>query len=205
MELVELFKQGGFIMYPLLVFSIIAWTVAIQKAWFIMNFNKQAKFFQDEAMRAVQSGRLNDLEYMYKNCPEIIAKPHSAIFEESTSAEEWEARMQRRINETAMGLKKSVWMLGTIASSSPFIGLFGTVWGIMGSFKDIGAAGKAGFAIVSHSISEALIATAAGIGVAVIAVLFYNFLQVRIAEALASFRNNLGDLSEAYMAHKKKK
>lgn len=203
MGLIELFKQGGFIMWPLLVFSIIAWTVAIQKAWFIMNFNKQAKHFQDEAMRAVTAGRLNDLEYIYKSCPEIIAKPHSAIFEEASSPEEWEARMQRRLNETSMGLKKSIWMLGTIASSAPFIGLFGTVWGIMGSFKDIGAAGKAGFAIVSHSISEALIATAAGIGVAVIALLFYNFLLVRIQEALAQFKNGLGDVTEAFNAKKR--
>lgn len=205
MELVELFKQGGFIMYPLLVFSIIAWTVAIQKAWFIMNFNKQAKHFYEEARRVIQSRRFNEIEWIYKNCPEIIAKPHSAVFEEATSPEEWEARMQRRLNETSMGLKKSVWMLGTIASSAPFVGLFGTVWGIMGSFADIGAAGKAGFAIVSHSISEALIATAAGIGVAVVALLFYNFLLVRIQEALASFKNNLGDLAEQYNAERNRK
>lgn len=202
MELIGLFKQGGFIMWPLLIFSIVAWTVAIQKAWFIMNFNKQAKFYQEEAMRAIKSQRYSDLEHMYRSCPEIIAKPHSAVFEEAASEAEFEARMQRRFNETSMGLKKSVWMLGTIASSAPFVGLFGTVWGIMGSFKDIGAAGKAGFAIVSHSISEALIATAAGIAVAVVALLFYNFLLVRIQDALAQFRNGLGDIAEAYNSRK---
>lgn len=203
MELMHLFKQGGFIMYPLLIFSVVVWTVAIQKIWFIMNFNKQAKFFYGEGMRIIQSKRFNEMEWLYKNCPEIIAKPHSAIFEEASSPEEWEARMQRRLNETSLGLKKNIWMLGTVGSSAPFVGLFGTVWGIMGSFKEIGAAGKAGFAIVSASISEALIATAAGILVAVVAVMFYNFILVKISESLAHFKNGLGDMAEQFNATKK--
>jgi biopolymer transport protein ExbB/TolQ len=203
MELMHLFKQGGFVMYPLLIFSVAVWTVAIQKIWFIINFNKQSKFFFDEGMRIIQSKRFNEMEWLYKNCPEIIAKPHSAVFEEASSPAEWEARMRRRLNETSLGLKKNIWVLGTVASSAPFVGLFGTVWGIMGSFKEIGAAGKAGFAIVSSSISEALIATAAGILVAVIAVMFYNYILVKINESLAHFRNGIGDLSEHFNAQKK--
>ncbi|MBC7427039.1 MAG: MotA/TolQ/ExbB proton channel family protein, partial [Bacteriovorax sp.] len=192
-----------FIMYPLLIFSVAVWTVAIQKIWFLINFNKQSKYFYDEGMRIIQSKRFNEMEWLYKNCPEIIAKPHSAIFEEASSSEEWDARMGRRLNETSMGLKKNIWILGTVASSAPFVGLFGTVWGIMGSFKQIGAAGKAGFAIVSSSISEALIATAAGILVAVIAVLFYNYILVKINESLAAFKNGIGDLAEHFNAQKK--
>jgi biopolymer transport protein ExbB len=203
MELMHLFKQGGFIMYPLLIFSVAVWTVAIQKIWFLINFNKQSKYFYDEGMRIIQSKRFNEMEWLYKNCPEIIAKPHSAIFEDASSSEEWDSRMQRRLNETSMGLKKNIWILGTVASSAPFVGLFGTVWGIMGSFKQIGAAGKAGFAIVSTSISEALIATAAGILVAVIAVLFYNYILVKINESLAAFKNGIGDLAEHFNAQKK--
>lgn len=203
MELMHLFKQGGFIMYPLLIFSVAVWTVAIQKIWFLMNFNKQAKYFYDEGMRIIQSKRFNEMEWLYKNCPELIAKPHSAVFEDASSSEEWEARMQRRLNETSMGLKKNIWILGTVASSAPFVGLFGTVWGIMGSFKEIGAAGKAGFAIVSASISEALIATAAGILVAVVALLFYNYILVKIAESLAMFKNGIGDLAESFNSAKK--
>ncbi len=204
MELMHLFKQGGFIMWPLLIFSVAVWTVAIQKIWFLINFNKQAKYFYDEGMRIIQSKRFNEMEWLYKNCPELIAKPHSAVFEEASSTEEWDARMSRRLNETSMGLKKNIWILGTVASSAPFVGLFGTVWGIMGSFKEIGAAGKAGFAIVSASISEALIATAAGILVAVVALLFYNYILVKIGESLAQFKNGIGDLAEHFNAANKK-
>jgi biopolymer transport protein ExbB/TolQ len=177
--------------------------VAIQKIWFLINFRKQAKYFYDEGMRIVQSKRFNEMEWLYKNCPEIIAKPHSAIFEDASSSEEWDARMQRRLTETTLGLKKNLWILGTIGSSAPFVGLFGTVWGIMGSFKAIGAAGKSGFAVVASTISEALIATAAGILVAVFAVMFYNYLQVKISEVLIEFKNGLGDLAEEFNANKK--
>jgi biopolymer transport protein ExbB/TolQ len=203
MNLVEVFKQGGFIMYPLLVFSIALWTVAIQKIWFLINFRKQAKYFFDEGMRIIHAKKFNEMEWLYKNCPEIIAKPHSAIFEDCHSQEEWDARMQRRITETNLGLKKNLWILGTIGSSAPFVGLFGTVWGIMGSFKAIGAAGKSGFAVVASTISEALIATAAGILVAVFAVIFYNYIQVKISEIMSEFRNGLGDMAEHFNANKK--
>ena len=203
MNLVELFKQGGFIMYPLLIFSIVLWTVAIQKIWFLINFKKEAKYFYDEGMRIIQSKRFNEMEWLYKNCPELIAKPHSAIFEESLSHDEWESRMQRRLIETTQGLKKNLWILGTIGSSAPFVGLFGTVWGIMGSFKAIGVAGKSGFAVVAGTISEALIATAAGILVAVVAVIFYNYLQIKVTEVLTEFKNGLGDLTESFNAAKK--
>ncbi len=203
MNFVEIFKQGGFIMWPLLIFSIACWTVAIQKIWFLMSFKKQAKYFQDEAARIITTKRFNELEWLYKNCPELIAKSHSAVFEEAESQEVWEARMQRRMNETVAGLKKNMWVLGTIGSSAPFVGLFGTVWGIMGSFSAIGAAGKAGFAVVAASISEALIATAAGILVAVVAVMFYNYLLVKISEISMEFRNGLGDLAEQFNSAKK--
>jgi len=203
MELVQVFKQGGFIMYPLLIFSVAVWTVAIQKIWFIINFKKQAKYFYDEGMRIIQSKRYNEMEWLYKNCPEIIAKPHAAVFEDASSPEEWDARMGRRMNETTHGLKKNLWILGTIGSSATFVGLFGTVWGIMGSFKAIGVAGKSGFAVVAGTISEALIATAAGILVAVFAVMFYNYLQVKVTETLNEFKNGLGDMAERFNAAKK--
>ena len=203
MNLVEVFKQGGFIMYPLLIFSIVLWTVAIQKVWFLINFRKQAKFYFEEGMKIISTKRFTEMAWLYKNCPELIAKPHSAIFEDSNSPEEWDARMQRRLNETTQGLKKNLWVLGTIGSSAPFVGLFGTVWGIMGSFKAIGVAGKSGFAVVAGTISEALVATAAGILVAVFAVMFYNYLQVKVTETLNEFKNGLGDLVESFNSTKK--
>lgn len=78
-------------------------------------------------------------------------------------------------------LERHISWLATTASAAPFVGLFGTVWGIMNSFQNIGATGNANLAVVAPGISEALITTAAGIGAAIPAVVAYNYFvgQVR--------------------------
>ena len=77
-------------------------------------------------------------------------------------------------------LERRLHFLATTASISPFIGLFGTVWGIMSAFQGIGQTGSTNLAAVGPGIAEALIATAAGLGAAIPAVLFYNHLTNRV-------------------------
>jgi biopolymer transport protein TolQ len=79
-------------------------------------------------------------------------------------------------------LGKSLSFLATTGSATPFIGLFGTVWGIMSSFQDIGLRGSASLAVVAPGISEALVATAAGLAVAIPAVVFYNHFSNQLEE-----------------------
>ena len=85
-------------------------------------------------------------------------------------------------------LKKNLWILGTVASSAPFIGLLGTVVGIIKSFESMAIAGTGGFAVVAAGISEALVATALGLAVAIIALIFYNYFQTRISSVNGIFR-----------------
>lgn len=203
MDFIAVFKQGGFIMYPLLIFSVAIWIVAIQKILYLVKFKKDARKYQDEASRIIVSQKLHEMEALYKNCPDVIAKAHYAVFDEALGKDEYEQRLHRRLSETNADLKKNLWILGTIGSSAPFVGLFGTVWGIMGAFKVIGSSGKAGFAVVAESISEALIATAGGIIVAVFAVILYNYLQTRINELAREFKNDLGDMADQYNTLKK--
>jgi len=82
--------------------------------------------------------------------------------------------LQKTAGKESFQLGKSLSFLATAGSSTPFIGLFGTVWGIMASFKEIGVRGSASLAVVAPGISEALVATAAGLAVAIPAVIFYN-------------------------------
>jgi biopolymer transport protein TolQ len=88
--------------------------------------------------------------------------------------------LSRAGNEEVSTLEKHITWLATTASAAPFVGLFGTVWGIMTSFQSIGASGSANLAVVAPGISEALIATAAGIGAAIPAAIFYNFFLNQI-------------------------
>ncbi|MDA8125256.1 MAG: protein TolQ [Deltaproteobacteria bacterium] len=91
-----------------------------------------------------------------------------------------ERAMNRACGSEAAKLEAAIGFLATTGSASPFIGLFGTVWGIMDTFKGIGARGSATLAVVAPGISEALIATAAGLAAAIPAVIFYNYYLNRV-------------------------
>ncbi|PIY20408.1 MAG: Tol-Pal system subunit TolQ, partial [Deltaproteobacteria bacterium CG_4_10_14_3_um_filter_60_8] len=83
--------------------------------------------------------------------------------------------------------------LATTGSSTPFIGLFGTVWGIMTSFHEIGMRGSASLTVVAPGISEALVATAAGLAVAIPAVIFYNYFSNQLMELEGAMQNFSSD------------
>jgi biopolymer transport protein ExbB len=82
--------------------------------------------------------------------------------------------------EAAHELKRGLWIVGTIGSLAPYVGLFGTVIGIIRAFRDMAEHGAGGFEVVASGISEALIATAAGLAVAIVALMFFNYLQTRV-------------------------
>ena len=85
--------------------------------------------------------------------------------------------MKRELARLSASLKARMWILATAGALMPFVGLFGTVLGVMASFEAIGESGQGGFAVVSVGISQALIATAVGIAVALEGVVLYNVLQ----------------------------
>ncbi len=91
----------------------------------------------------------------------------------------WTEGMERRRQLVNQELRQGLWVLGTVGAAAPFIGLFGTVVGILRSFQEMAAKGSGGFAVVAAGISESLIATAAGIVVAVVSVMAYNAFQTR--------------------------
>ncbi len=207
MRLFDLFMQGGFIMYPLLVFSIAVWTIGIHQFFFLASFIKQYRKVNADIHNAISSGKFDDVKWILKSAPAAIAAPHEVLMEDVYgSKEELAEKLNRRISETNMSLKKNLWILGTVSSSAPFIGLFGTVMGIMSSFKAIGATGKSGFSVVAAGIAESLIATAAGIMVAVIAVLFYNYYQVRVNAIAVDFRHKVEDIADLlFLARRNRK
>src|SRR5207302_6007526 len=90
--------------------------------------------------------------------------------------------VDRARREVVQELRGPLWVLATLGAVMPFVGLFGTVVGILGSFHQIGITGQSGFAVVAPAISEALITTAGGIAVAVEAVVLFNVFQARISK-----------------------
>lgn len=205
MSVMEIFQQGGFIMWPLLIFSVLAWTVASHKFFYLRTFNREAEKLNAEISAAIAAKKVEEIKYAVKNFPKEIANPHQVLLEDNiTSKEDLQDRLSRRLAETNSSLKENLWILGSISSSAPFIGLFGTVVGIMSSFKAIGASGKSGFSVVAAGISESLIATAAGIIVAVIAVLFYNYFQTQVNKTAQKFRHQVEDIADLLFSAKGK-
>jgi biopolymer transport protein TolQ len=103
--------------------------------------------------------------------------------------------MDRSANEESAVLERHVGFLATVGSVAPFIGLLGTVWGVMSSFLNIGSQGSASLVVVAPGIAEALIATVAGLGAAIPAVVGYNHLLGRLRE----FANNTGRFASEFL------
>ena len=197
MSFLNILSEGGFIMYPLLFCSLVVWVVSIQKILFMKDFKKQYLQLSIKAESLIKEGKCHEAKGLCLSAHRFVSVPFLSVIEGKESGnKDWPSRVERRLQETREGLKSSLWMLGTIGTSAPFIGLFGTVVGIIKSFQSIAAAGKSGFAVVASGLSEALIATAAGILVAVVAVVFYNFFQTKLNSIILDFKIKLEDLAD---------
>lgn len=197
MHIWSLIKEGGFIMYPLVIFSLLIWAVAFEKFWGLKQFTKEFRRLHDEALNLLKQNKTDEVKGLYKSADSLVSAPVLVLLEDSNLNRDIKMeKVSRRLVETQLGLKRFLWILGTIGTSAPFVGLFGTVVGIIRSFENISVTGKSGFSVVAAGLSEALIATAAGIVVAVIAVIFYNYFQTRISSINIEVKNKVADLSD---------
>ncbi|PIP91765.1 MAG: flagellar motor protein MotA [Bdellovibrionales bacterium CG12_big_fil_rev_8_21_14_0_65_38_15] len=188
--MLHLIQEGGFIMAPLLICSLLIWAVTLEKLWFLSKFDQRSSTLHAKAADLLKENKLHEARGLCRSYHPIVGAPYLALMEQS------KAGVERRLEESRLGMRRFLWILGTIGSSAPFIGLFGTVVGIIKSFESIARTGKSGFAVVAAGLSEALIATAAGIIVAVIAVVLYNYFQTRLSTTLILFKNRVEDLKD---------
>lgn len=192
-----------FVLVLLLFFSVISWAIILMKFRVLGRVKKENRLFLDAYMKinklsdvypeAKKFGNSTLAEVFSAGYTELVKtaggkKESSSVEKMSLDAAGLEIRgldnVERALNraceaETAR-LSSTLGFLATTGSASPFIGLFGTVWGIMSAFKGIGIRGTATLAVVAPGISEALIATAAGLAAAIPAVIFYNYYVNRV-------------------------
>ena len=148
-----------------------------------------AKIFQ---AGYVELQRLMEKERQKTGSPSAPADPLRLIPPES-SIGTLERALNRAGRSETIKLERSLTFLATAGSTAPFIGLFGTVWGIMNSFQNIGAHGAASLAVVAPGIAEALIATAVGLACAIPSVMGYNYYQHKVKGLRAQMENFIGD------------
>jgi biopolymer transport protein ExbB/biopolymer transport protein TolQ len=158
-------------------------------------FSRQTRGYQDFLARvraAAAAGKLQDAAAMTKTHKGLASGVVMATLTGPTHKEERQRAAERAIGRAVAELEKGMGTLGTIASVAPFIGLFGTVVGVMRAFHDLAAAAGAGPGLVAVGISEALVTTAAGLLVAIPAVAAFNHFNQKIVQ----FQDELGWMVE---------
>jgi len=201
--LFDFFVQSGpmakFILATLAVFSLCSWAIMIGKAVQLNRADRQSEKFLEAFHRSQRFSEVNavasklgasplvgifqagyaEIDSQIKNAPDP-ERPGERKAYRITSLPALQRTLQRAAGVELNGITRWTSFLATTASATPFIGLFGTVWGIMVSFRDIGMSGSTSIVAVAPGISEALINTAAGLGAAIPALIGYNYFGQRI-------------------------
>jgi biopolymer transport protein TolQ len=179
----QLILQAGYVvkcvLIILLFFSMMSWTIIFYKWRHFSKADKESHDFQ-RIYDATQNPR--DLFSASKRFPiSSLASLFRAVYSEKvyTERDELKRMLKRYCTLESAKLERYLNFLATTGSTTPFIGLFGTVWGIMNAFRSIGSAGSASLAVVAPGIAEALITTAVGLVAAIPAVITYNYYLSR--------------------------
>lgn len=203
-DVIQMVANAGivvqFVLFMLLFFSVTSWAIIIIKFRYIHRAFRESEQFIDYFWKS------RDLASAFSKAKVLHGSPIARVFRVGyvelkkfsqakiassefthgnitatfTGAENIKRALRRAINTETTRMTQMVPFLATTGNTTPFIGLFGTVWGIMNSFHGIGMRGSASLAVVAPGISEALIATACGLAVAIPAVIAFNYFMQKI-------------------------
>jgi len=195
--------------------SMLSFGVAIERIYTFLQARKQSKLYAPQVAKHLKEGRLKDAiavsnskNFRYSHLAKVVlAGLQEYQFQQESGAglsrEDLMDTVRRAIQRasalTASDLKKMVPSLATIGATAPFVGLLGTVVGIITAFQGIAATGSGGLGAVSAGIAEALVETALGLVVAIPAVWFYNYLTSRIEYFNVEMDNSSSELVDYFI------
>jgi len=171
--------SGGFTLLPLILLSVYSLALVWERWRFYSRSIAGLPRFIERLRAMVDAGNLKEALALCKQYPGLASQVVHAALVGPVGKEERMNAVERAIGRQTALLEERLSALGTIGSTAPFIGLFGTVLGVMRAFKDLAHATGAGPGVVAVGISEALIATAAGIFVAIPAIVAYNVFTTK--------------------------
>jgi biopolymer transport protein ExbB/biopolymer transport protein TolQ len=199
----------------LFIMSMWSFGVAIERIFTFTQARNQSRMYAPQVAKHLKEGRLKDAialssskSFRYSHLAKVVLAglQEYQFQEESGAALQREDLMdtvrrsiQRASALTASDLKKGVAALATIGSTAPFVGLLGTVVGVITAFQGIAASGSGGLGSVSAGIAEALVETALGLVVAIPAVWFYNYLTGRIEYFNVEMDNSSSELVDYFI------
>ncbi len=219
MNLVDIWNQMSFfakaIAFVLFIMSMLSIGVAVERIYTFVQARKQSKLYAPQVAKHLKDGRLKDAiaistskNYRYSHLAKVVlAGLQEYQFQQESGAglsrEDLMDTVRRAIQRasalTASDLKRMVPALATIGSTAPFVGLLGTVVGVINAFQGIAATGSGGIGAVSAGIAEALIETALGLLVAIPAVWFYNYLTGRVEYFNVEMDNSSSELVDYFI------
>jgi biopolymer transport protein ExbB len=178
----ELVKAGGGTLLFILLCSVLVLGLAIERVVAMWGFIDRARTLAETVKRCLYRGAVAEARAACERSRSAVADLFLVGFERfgRSTDDAVQAAVERERQRIALALKGPLWMLGTVGATAPFIGLFGTVVGIMRAFNEIGVQHKAGIDVVGPGIAEALVTTACGIAVGILAVMVYNYFQARL-------------------------
>jgi len=195
-EVLDMISQSGavakFVLFVLLAFSLLSWAIIISKWKLLHSARTQSGRFVRAFRKAQRLGDMQAVEEQFRPSP-LVGVFHNGYEESRRQATAGgppnmlaiQRAMQIAASEEVTRFERSLPWLAITAAVTPFIGLFGTVWGIIDAFHGLGTAGAATLRAVAPGISEALVTTAAGLATAIPAVIAYNLLGHSIREFAA--------------------
>ncbi|MGA7989953.1 MAG: MotA/TolQ/ExbB proton channel family protein [Thermoanaerobaculia bacterium] len=210
-NLVQLFLSAGYVakgvLVVLAIFSLVSWAIIIGKSWsfsraarssrtFLVHFRKSRKFAdvlgicdrcEPSPLVGIFRAGYAELDQQVKDGREVAPADSGRLFVKSLAS--IERALERAAGVETTRLTRGLSFLATTASATPFIGLFGTVMGILISFSQIASKGSTSIVVVAPGIAEALINTAAGLVAAVPALIAYNNYSARVRAARAEMRD----------------
>jgi biopolymer transport protein ExbB/biopolymer transport protein TolQ len=219
MNLVDMWNQMGFVAKAigviLVIMSMWSFGVAIERYYTFAQARKQSKLYAPQVAKHLKEGRLKDAlavsqskTYQYSHLAKVVlAGLQEYQFQQdaggSLSRDDLVDTVRRAIQRatalTSNDLKKGIPSLATIGATAPFVGLLGTVVGIINAFHAIGVTGSGGLGAVSAGISEALIETALGLVVAIPAVWMYNYFTGRLEYFNVEMDNSSSELVDYFI------
>lgn len=178
---VDFLNRGGPAMYALLILSIVSVGIVLERLYFFSKQhsdpNQLLREIGDRVSKSDMNGAIAVCDRHRGMLPKIL---QFGLYRHEKSRADISDALSISLLEQLNALEANLSIIGTVAVIAPFVGLFGTVLGIIRAFQDIALKGNSTPAVVAAGVSEALVTTAAGLAVAVIAVIFFNYFKSRI-------------------------
>jgi len=179
------------IFIALIGLSVVTLAVALERIHYFWKRRGSADETLERASREIRRGQRGEAKRVCEACSHPLGPVATAMLDNGDlEGEKAEEQLQISLSQQRLLLENNLGILGTMAAVAPLIGLLGTVWGIMRAFHDMSTTGSAAPAIVAAGVAEALTTTAAGLIIAVPALMLYNHLSRRINVMLTVAENN---------------